>query len=53
MEPENEDEENMLQYIVKESVATALGTMMYSRPNPGGTGVLTPSSRFRSTSRAP
>ena len=27
MEPENEDEKNMLQYIVKESVATALGTI--------------------------
>ncbi len=27
MEPENEDEENMLQYIVKESAATALGTL--------------------------
>ena len=27
MEPENEDEENMLEYIIKESVATALGTL--------------------------
>ena len=27
MEPEKEDEENMLQYIAKESVATALGTI--------------------------
>ena len=32
---------------------TALGSMMYSRPKPSGTRVLTPSSRLRSTKRAP